>query len=448
MRHFTYLLAACLLALPFQGSAQKVYNLQSLLEQAVVNNSEIKKAALQQTESNYKVRETVAQGLPQLSGKIDYTRMGIAGINIPAGFAAELPQDILPLLMQLKNLKALHMISSNVTLSELVYSKQYWTGIKQAKAARGLYDILANKTKDEVVYDVATVYYQLLNNYSSLETLNGIIQNLEKIENVLELQYQNNLAKSTDVGRVKVQIANLKTNRQSLQDAIEIRKRILQILCGLPLDTHLLVDTANNTVDHIQKPVIPQFSVNQLPAYQIMKKQQELAKLKIKADQAKYYPNLAIFGRYNYQTYSAQLSLSGMSPSTSFGFEANIPIFSSGERHSKVMQSKLELKEMDEDFSTNTQQLGTNYENAANALASAWKGLQDQKENKALAKQVYDQVKLSFKEGMASLTDLLSVESSLLDAENLYNQQLLKYRIASLDMKNATGTILSIVHEK
>ncbi len=448
MRHLTYFLAICLLALPFRGSAQKVYNLQSLLEQAVANNSEIKKAAFQQSESKYKVRETAAQGLPQVSGNIDYTHMGIAGINIPSGFAAQLPPSILPLLMELKNVKALHMVSSNVTVSELVYSQQYWTGIKQAKAARGLYDILASKTKDEVVYDVAVMYFQLLDNYSSLETLNGVIQNLEKVEKVLELQYQNNLAKSTDVGRVKVQIANLKTNRQSLQDGIRIRKRILKILCGIPLETRMQVDTTGAVVNQVEKPVVPQFSVSQLPTYQLMIKQQELARLKIKADQAKYYPNLAIFGRYNYQTYSTQFTLNSLSPSTSYGLQATIPIFSSGERHSKVMQSKLQLKELNEDIHTNTQQLGTNYENAVNALASSWKGLQDQQQNKALARQVYGQVKLSFNEGMASLTDLLSVQSSLLDAENLYNQQLLKYRVASLDMKKATGSMMSIIHEK
>lgn len=447
MKRLIIFLVVCFFAFPYRGSAQKVYNLQKLLEQAVVNNSEIKKAALQQSESKYKIKETVSQGLPQLSGKIDYTRMGIPGINLPSNLASELPQDILSLLSQFKNVKALHVISSDVTVSELVYSKSYWTGVKQAKKANELYNVLANKTRDEVVYDVAVVYYQLLNNYSSLETLNGIIQNLEKINGVLQLQYQNNLAKSTDVGRVKVQISNLKTNRETLKDAIEIRKRILKIICGIPLDSHLLIDTTDVESNNIQRPVITQFSVSTLPSYQIMEKQKELAGLKIKSKLADYYPNLAVFGRLNYGSYSTKFDLNSLSPSTTFGFQANIPIFSSGMRHSKVMQSRLELKELNEDFNTNTKQLGTNYENAANSLVSSWKGLQDQKDNKVLAKQVYNQVKLSFNEGMASLTDLLSVESSLLDAENLYNQQLLKFRVASLDMKKATGTILSIIHE-
>ena len=447
MRRLITFFVACFLAIPYQGAAQTTYNLQRLLKQAVVNNTDIKKAALQQTESQYKVKETVAQGLPQLSGKIDYTRSGIPGINIPSSLVSELPQSVIPLLAQFKNIRALHVMSSNVTLTQLLYSQQYWTGIKQAKVARGLYNILASKTKDEVVYDVATLYYQLLDNYSSLKVLDNTIQNLEKINKILELQYQNKLAKKTDVGRVKVQVANLKTKRETLQDAIKIRKRILKILCGIPLNNNMLIDSTEINSNSVKSPVIPTFSVSALPSYKIMQTQKKLAGLKIKSNLAKYYPNLALFGRYNYGSYSTKFSLNNMSPSTTFGLEANIPIFSSGERHSKVMQSRIELKKLNEDISTNTKQLGTNYENASDELVSSWKGLKDQQENKALAKQVYNQVKLSFNEGMSSLTDLLSTESSYLEAENLYNQQLLKYRIARLDMKKATGSMLSIIHE-
>ena len=448
MKRLIIFFVVCFLAIPFQGVAQNTYNLQRLLKQAVVNNAEIKKAALQQTESKYKLKETVAQGLPQLSGKVSYTRSGIPGIDIPSSLVSELPPSVVPLLSQFKNIKALHVMSSNVTLTQLLYSQQYWTGIKQAKAARGLYNILANKTKDEVVYDVATLYYQLLNNYSSLEVLNNMVQNLEKVNKVLELQYQNKLAKKTDVGRVKVQVANLKTKQEMLQDAIKIRKRLLKILCGIPLNSTMTIDSTEIKSNAVKSPVIPTFSVSQLPSYRIMMKQKKLAGLKIKSSQAKYYPNLAVFGRYNYGSYSTKFSMNNMSPSTTFGLEANIPIFSSGERHSQVMQSRIELKKLNEDISTNTKQLGTNYENASDQLLSSWKGLKDQQENQALAKQVYNQVKLSFNEGMSSLTDLLSMESSYLEAENLYNQQLLKYRIARLDMKKATGSMLSIIHEK
>lgn len=448
MRRLIIFFIACFLAAPYRGAAQKPYNLKRLLKQAIANNSEIKKAALQQSESQYKIKETVAQGLPQLSGKIDYSKFGIGGINVSSGIISQLPPSVIPLLEQLKNIKALHVMSSNVTVTQLLYSRQYWTGIRQAKAVRDLYNVVANKTKDEVVYDVAALYYQLLNNYFSLQILNNIIQNLEKINKILELQYQNKLAKKTDVGRIKVQVANLKTKRITLQDAIKIRKRILKILCGIPLNNKIIIDSTEINSHAVKNPFIQTFSVNTLPSYKIMQKQKQLAELKIKSDLAKYYPNVVAYGQYNYGNYSTKFTLNNMSPSTTFGLEVNVPLFSSGERHSKVMQSRIELKKLNEDISTNTKQLGTNYENAADALVSAWKGLKDQQQNKALAKQVYNQVKLSFNEGMSSLTDLLNTESSYLEAENLYNQQLLKYRIARLDMKKATGSILSLIHEK
>jgi outer membrane protein TolC len=81
-----------------------------------------------------------------------------------------------------------------------------------------------------------------------------------------------------------------------------------------------------------------------------------------------------------------------------------------------------------------------------NSLHSSWKNLQDQQENKELASQVYHQVKLQFNEGMASLTDLLNVESSLLEAENLFNQQLLKYKLAEIELLKATGKLKTLIN--
>ena len=69
-----------------------------------------------------------------------------------------------------------------------------------------------------------------------------------------------------------------------------------------------------------------------------------------------------------------------------------------------------------------------------------------QKENKELANQVYEQVKIQFNEGMASLTDLLNVETSLLQAENLFNQQLLKYNLAEVELLKATGKLETLIN--
>lgn len=65
---------------------------------------------------------------------------------------------------------------------------------------------------------------------------------------------------------------------------------------------------------------------------------------------------------------------------------------------------------------------------------------------KELANKVYEQVKLQFDEGMASLTDLLNVETSLLEAENLFNQQLLRYKLAEIEILKTTGKLQSLIN--
>jgi outer membrane protein len=147
-----------------------------------------------------------------------------------------------------------------------------------------------------------------------------------------------------------------------------------------------------------------------------------------------------------YSSYNTDFEFNDFSNMNTIGLKATIPVFSSGIRKNKVMQSKLALQQVEESANLVQKQLGTSYRNATNSLLSSWKNLQVQKENKALAHSVYEQVKLQFNEGMASLTDLLNVDSALLEAENSYNQQLLKYRLAEVEMLKATGALKSLIN--
>jgi outer membrane protein TolC len=47
---------------------------------------------------------------------------------------------------------------------------------------------------------------------------------------------------------------------------------------------------------------------------------------------------------------------------------------------------------------------------------------------------------------MASLTDLFNVEASLLEAENLFNQQLLAYKLAEVELLKATGKLNTLIN--
>ncbi|OFX62152.1 MAG: hypothetical protein A2066_02860 [Bacteroidetes bacterium GWB2_41_8] len=446
MKQLAILLLLALFVFPEEGKSQEQYSLNDLLKQAVENSHQVKKAALQQSESTAKTKEVIANGLPKVDGSLDYSRMGIPEINISQEMMDALPEDIAPLLGGLSDIKALHTTSAGVTVSQLLYSQSYLTGIKQAKKAEDLYSSMLQKTEEDVIHDVSATYYQVLMNYSNLKVLNDNIANLEKLYNILKLQYDNDFVKQTDVSRLKVTLTNLKTQRETLENGIQIQQRILKIISGIPIEKELLLDTAIVSKTAYQKPVMSEFVLEILPEYQLLKKQNELAGLQIESDKAAFYPNLAAFGQFTYSSYATEFKFKDFNNMNTIGLKATIPIFSSGMRRNRVLQSQLKFQQNQEDFDLNRKYLETGYQNAVNSLLSSWSNMQDQQENKVLANEVYGQVKLQFDEGMASLTDLLNVESSLLDAENLFNQQLLKYKLAEIELLKATGKLKTLIN--
>jgi len=434
-----------LFLLPQSGKSQRQYHLNDLLKHAIEHSHEIKKATLQQEESGSKTKEIIAGGLPQIEGTLDYSRMGLPDISISEEVLDAMPEEIAPLLSGLSDIDAIHTASAGVTVSQLLFSKPYLTGVKQARKTEEMYNTLLQKTEEDVIYTVASNYYQVLMNYSNLNILNKNIENLEQLYAILKLQYENDFVKQTDVSRLKVTVTNLKTQRETLTNGIQIQERILKIISGIPVETDMVLDTAIIRTMDYQQPVVTAYVSEILPDYQVLQKQTELAGLQVESDKAAFYPNLAAFGQFTYSSYDTEFSLNDFSNMNTVGLTATIPIFSSGMKRQRVFQSQLKLRQNQEDFELTKKYLETDYQNAVNSLWSAWSNLQDQQENKALANEVYGQVKLQFDEGMASLTDLLNVEASLLEAENLFNQQLLAYKLAEVELLKATGKLNTLV---
>ncbi len=446
MKQLAILLLLGLFVWPVEGRSQEQYSLNDLLKQAVQNSHEMKKALLKQSESNSKTKEVIANGLPQVDGSLNYSRMGLPDISISQEMLNMLPEEIAPVVKGLADIKALHTSSAGVTVSQLLYSKSYLTGIKQVKKAEDLYDSMLQKTEEDVIHDVSASYYQVLMNYSNLKVLDENIQNLEKIYNILKLQYENDFVKQTDVNRLKVTLTNLNTQRETLKNGIQIQQRILKIISGIPMEKEMILDTTIVSKMEYQKPVVSEFMIDILPEYQLLKKQNELAGLQIESDKAAFYPNLVAFGQFTFSNYATEFKFDKFNNMNTVGLKATIPIFSSGMKKNRVKQSQLKFEENQEDFDLSMKYLETSYQNATNSLLSSWSSLQAQQENKELANQVYKQVKLQFDEGMASLTDLLNVDSSLLDAENLFNQQLLKYKLAEIELLKATGKLKTLIN--
>ena len=62
-----------------------------------------------------------------------------------------------------------------------------------------------------------------------------------------------------------------------------------------------------------------------------------------------------------------------------------------------------------------------------------------------LAEDVYSSTAQNYNTGLTSLTDLLSAENSLTEAQNNYLTELLKYKLAELQVMKSRGQLKSLV---
>jgi len=245
-----------------------------------------------------------------------------------------------------------------------------------------------------------------------------------------------------------VALANLRTQRENLENGMDIQNRVLCIYSGIPIERKVLPDTTEiqTMAFHVQE--LPEYVPERLPDYQLLEKQNELARLQVQSEKSAYLPTLAAFGQFTLTNYNTEFSIKDYRQMNTVGVKAVIPIFSSGQRKNRVAQAEWKLRQQQEDFQWASKQLETGYQNAVSALASARRNLSYQADNRQLAQQVSDQVSLQYREGMASLTDWLNVETSLLEADNLYRQQYLKYKLAEINVLKSAGKIRTLINDE
>lgn len=126
------------------------------------------------------------------------------------------------------------------------------------------------------------------------------------------------------------------------------------------------------------------------------------------------------------------------------GLSLSMPIFTSGSNYSKIKQAQLKKAQLEEDILKTKDLLTVSYNNAYLEFQTAQNMLAAQRENKALALKVYHQTSLLYNEGMASMADLLNVNSDFLQADNSLNQQILKCKTAEIKMLKASGSLNSL----
>ncbi|HOK38869.1 MAG TPA: TolC family protein [Bacteroidales bacterium] len=411
-------------------------NLQQAQQYALEHNKSLKNVRTDVAISKQKFRQAIAQGLPQISGSMDYTNFFNYEIEFSFGGGNNTPNidftkldegdfQILSFLQQTMGsgpttIKMKNSSTAKVQATQLIFSGQYITGIQLAKIGQMLADMNVVKSEIDVRESVISMYYLGLLTNKSIELIEANIQNLRQTQVKTEALFKAGMIEDTDLEQLQMSILVLETTKNNLLRNSELNKNILKFQLGIDedIDIELTEDFDNiiNNID-ISTLLVEQFDASQNITMQMLEKQEELTRKMVDLERWSFAPTIAAVYNRNIKIVKTDFD---MTPVNLVAFSMSVPIFSSGLRQSKLEQRKLEYYQFQNNKDIFKDQLQMQEKQLRYNLKSALEQFENQKKNLELAQRVYDKTEFKFSQGVVTGFQLTQANSSLLQAQSSY----------------------------
>ncbi|MES2577973.1 MAG: TolC family protein [Bacteroidota bacterium] len=433
-------------ALGANAQEVKSLTLKEAINYALENKAEAKKAKLQVENSEYQIQEVRSQALPQISanGNLTYNPIIQTTVIDGAGFGA--PGTTIQAAFGQK-----WVSTAGVSLTQAIFDQTVFTGLKAAKSTREFYQINEQLTEEQVIERVANNYYQVYVQRQKLTVIDSMYKNTTKVKNIIKGQYDNGLAKKIDLDRTLVRISNINTQRQQVLNAVQIQENALKFYMGMPIETQIEIPQTAFEVSPQSLSEVP--NTANRTEYLLLKKQEQLLFYQKKAVEAGYYPTLSLNAGYNYIGQGPKMPIGGKpsdgvywSDFSSIGLNLKVPIFTGFSTRSKVRQADIDLRTIKEDINDTKLSLDLAFANAKTQIDNSLTTINNQRENAQLAKEVLDNTRNNYVQGLASLTDLLDAENSLTEAQNNYTSAILDYKLAEIQLIKSKGELKTLIN--
>ena len=426
-------------------SQNKPLTLKDAITFALENKSDAKKAKLKVENSEYQIQEVRSRALPQISanGNLTYNPVIQSTFIDASAFGGE-PGSVIK-----AQFGQAWSSNAGLSLSQNLYDQSIFTGLKAAKSTREFYQINEQLTEEQVIERVANAYYQVYVQRQKLTVIDTTYKNTSKIKEIVKSQYDNGLAKKIDLDRILVKLSNIGTQRQQIENAVQLQENALKFYMGMPIETKIELPQTNLDITPQSLSEAP--NTTNRTEYLLLKKNEQLLEFQRKSITAGYYPTLSLNANYNFIGQGKKFPL-GALPSdgvywtdySSIGLNLRVPIFAGFGTRAKVRQADVELKRIKEDLNDTKLGLDLDFANAKLQIDNSLVTIKSQKENAQLAQQVLDNTKNNYYQGLATLTDLLDSENALTEAQNNYTSALLNYKLAEIQLIKSKGELKTL----
>jgi len=441
------------------------FTLQEAIDYAIENNRQAKNAARDIEAAKQQKWETTATGLPQLNANIAYQNNLKQQVSL-------LPNEFFDPYSQIRNLDQFYdelgapegippiepgfsevifgtkqNVNATATLSQLIFDGSYLVGLQSAKVFLEISKNAKEKTDLEVRKNVINAYGNVLLAEESVLILEKNIEVLEK--NLFETTkiYENGLEEEESVEQLQITLSNLKSN---LNNAIRLRGIAYQMFnITLGIDYAAQLELTENLEQLTQKNISLEAldldnDVTTTVDYKIAENDTKSKELLLKLEKSKALPTLSAFLNGGYLGFSDEFTFfekeQNWAGFSAFGFNLDIPIFSSGGRSAATQRAKINFEKSKDQLTETEQQLKLQIDTAKSNYKFATEDYENKKQNLALAERIERKNQTKFFEGIGSSFELRQAQTQLYSAQQELLQAMLDVINAKAELETITNT--------
>ncbi|WP_229213987.1 TolC family protein [Dyadobacter psychrotolerans] len=445
IRTCLFALAICMSIVPLRAQ-DGGYTLAEAVDYAVKHNINIKNAQLDAVSAEARIGEIRASGLPQVAINANFTdNLIIQRFFLPANFAdPNAAADAPPVAVKFG---VRYQGTASATLNQLIFSGSYFIGLKAAATYRELAQKSTSQSKVTVAEAVTKAYYSTQVSIERAKVLDLNISRVDTLMRETKAMNESGFVELLDVNRLEVQRNNLITERQKVQNLIELSYTLLKYQMGMSLDEQIaLKDNINDVnLDALRSETAAgSVSYENRIEYSLLNTQEKLANLDIRASRAGYLPSLSAslgYGHNNGQDSFADMFRTKWFNNSVLSLNLNIPIFDGFTKRYQIDQKKIVLDQVKNNQTLLKQSIDLEASQANINIKNAFATLETQKRNLDLAQEIVRVSKIKYKEGVGSNIEVINAESSFKEAQTNYFAALYDLMIAKVDLSKAKGEL-------
>ncbi len=391
--------------------------------------------------------ETTADGLPQISGVIDYQNQLKQPVTlIPGEVAGGNPGTFVPVVFGTKQ-----QASATATLNQLIFDGSYLVGLEAAKSFLQFNNDSEEKVLLEVKKGVINAYGSVLVAQESVKILQNNVSTLEKNYQETKTIFENGLAEEEDAEQLQITLLQIKNQLSNAERLEQIALQMFNLAIGVNVDskTTLADDLDSLTMKNMDqsvtgKPFIMENNVDYRLAYLLT----EQRRLELKLEKSRALPRLSAFVNYGTSAFDDDFvfldSDTRWFQSSILGVSLNIPIFSSLRRSARSQQAKIAFEQSNTDFIRAQQEIQLQYNSAISDYKLSIENFDTSKQNLALAERIEKKNQIKYSEGLSTSFDLRQAQLQLYSSQS----EVLQAMLDIINKKAALETILNTPKNK